>query len=182
MMARAAEISVSSVQRIWRTYVLSRIGFDSSSSRTIRSSSTSCATWLAIASLSNTTPNQSPSDGPPTPTKIIRAVRRWHQVLDSVHQVIFEGDLLCSKLKISGVQIAPLLSAGHIRRFCNRRLSAARSLAAALRLLAKRANLFAKAKQLLVKLGKVRLRRRARFHGCLLARRFFSVRFHIRTL
>jgi hypothetical protein len=60
--------------------------------------------------------------------------------------VIFEGHLLCSKLKISGVQIAPLLSAGHIRRFRNRRLSAARSLAAALRLLAKRANLFAKAK------------------------------------
>jgi hypothetical protein len=52
------------------------------------------------------------------PNKIIRAVRRGHQVLDSVHQVIFEGNLLCSKLKISGVQIAPLLSAGHIRRFC----------------------------------------------------------------
>jgi transposase len=56
MMAEAIGISVSSVQRIWRAHGLQPIGFASSSSRTIRSSSINCGMWLASMSIRPHTP------------------------------------------------------------------------------------------------------------------------------
>ena len=51
MMAKQTEISVSSVQRIWRAHGCSRTGCGSSSSPPIPSSSTNCAMWSGFMSI-----------------------------------------------------------------------------------------------------------------------------------
>ena len=61
MMAKAVGISASSVQRIWRAHGLQPHRVQQLSSPTIRSSSTSCATWSGFMSIRPPMPSSSRS-------------------------------------------------------------------------------------------------------------------------